>query len=220
MISGKVKVLGYTVNPLFAIGQAASICWGNADADKFIDIAEKCYCNRHYRVLEYADVTLELDGYSTKVIRELYTHVIGTSRLQESTRYVDCSNFNMIVPDTIGESSLTQNIFDNCVADICETYNNLIKLGVPKEDASYLLPLGHSTKVVIKINVRALLHLAELRMCTRALHEFRYLLQNIKAELYELGEEWETIASWLKPKCEVVGYCEEQYSCGNLNTRG
>ena len=97
---------------------------------------------------------------------------------------------------------------------IFQAYEDLVALGIPKEDASMLLPLGMHTKFVVKMNVRALLNMAQVRMCTRAYHEYRKLMNDIKAELSKLSPEWEEIASMMKPKCEITGYCEEHYTCG------
>jgi thymidylate synthase (FAD) len=74
--------------------------------------------------------------------------------------------------------------------------------------------------MVLKINARALFHMAELRLCTRAFWEFRELMEDIYQALLYLDDEfpdangWDWIAEQLKPKCEKVGYCTEKFCCG------
>jgi thymidylate synthase (FAD) len=93
-------------------------------------------------------------------------------------------------------------------------YEYIVKSGIPKEDASMVLPLGMKTKFVVKMNVRALLNMAQVRMCTRAYHEYRKLMNEIKETLSSISDEWKEIADMMQPKCEVVGYCTEKHSCG------
>ena len=56
-----------------------------------------------------------------------------------------------------------------------DAYARLVELGVPAEDARYLLPNAAETKIVVTMNVRELLHFFELRCCNRAQWEIRDL---------------------------------------------
>ena len=63
--------------------------------------------------------------------------------------------------------------------DIAEAVRALEALGVPREDNAMLLPLGMSTKIVCKHNLRNLLDMSRQRMCTRAYHEYRALFNDV-----------------------------------------
>lgn len=211
-----VKVIYYTPKPLELIGTVASECWSSNPSPR---IAKHCYKAGHLRTFEYADVILKLSGYSARVIRELYTHIIGTSKLQASTRYINYEDFGYFTPPKIGGNEEAQAVYDDFMSQVSETYGKLTELGIPKEDVANILPLDHNTTTVIKINARALFHLAELRLCSRAYHEFRRLVLDIRLELSKVGmiedgEGWEYIASKMVPKCVNSGYCNEAYSCG------
>ena len=52
-------------------------------------------------------------------------------------------------------------------------YGELEKLGVPAEDARYVLPNGCTTNITITMNARELRHFFELRCCNRAQWEIR-----------------------------------------------
>jgi thymidylate synthase (FAD) len=207
-----IKILDYTKNPLTRMGEVAGICTGKKGN---ANIGRKCLEANHGRVLEYVDVTLVLSDYSARVIRELYTHIVGVSRLQESTRYVDMSDFGVYLPDSIDNNEEAYQIYFETLAHISDSYRKLLELGIPKEDVANILPLAYHTKVVLKINLRALLHMFNERLCARAYKEFRGLMGDIKKALSELDDEWkEIIDKYAKPKCYVLGYCPEgEKSC-------
>lgn len=216
-----IKIIDITSNPISHIGKAAGLCWGanTEDLERNYKRGLDCLKSNHGRTFEYADVTLEISGYSARVIREVYTHCIGTSRLQESTRYVDCSDFDYYIPDTLKTTEQIE-VYTDIMSQIKNAYGKLLELKVPKEDVANILPLGMHTKIVIKINLRALLHMFELRTCTRAYKEYRLLMEEIRQVLSDYDEEWNTLMKdFAKTKCEIVGYCEETYCCGRYKKR-
>lgn len=217
-----IKIIRYDEKPITLIGQCVGNCYGSDTSDELKNYkrGKQCILDGHGRVLEYPSVIMEIDGYSIKVIREFYTHIIGTTRTQESTRYVNMKERGYFVPPKILDDPNAEYVYHTRMAMLFEAYENLVALGIPKEDASMILPLGMKTKLVVKMNVRALLNMAQVRMCTRAYHEYRKLMQEIKETLSGLSSEWEEIAQMMKPKCEVVGYCEEHHSCGRKPKRG
>lgn len=213
-----IKVLSCTKEPLSFIGQVASTCW-NSKPSK--DIAIKCLESNHGRVLEYPDVTIEIKDYSARMIRELYTHCIGVTRLQQSTRYVDYKNFNYYIPYTIKDNPNALSMYDSIMGDISTSYQNLYEMGIPKEDIANILPLGMTSTVVLKINLRAILHMFEERTCSRAYVEFREFMKEFKSVLIDLDEDWKyIIENYAKTKCEKVGFCKEAKSCDKFKAIG
>ena len=94
----KIQVLRFTENPLTTIGECARRCW-NSPPGREVEIAMECIASNHGRVLEFADLTIEISECSARVMREIYT-IVGTFGCK-STRYVDMSNFDYIVPKSI-----------------------------------------------------------------------------------------------------------------------
>jgi len=212
-----IKIIDITSNPLQRIGEVASACW-NSDP-KIIEqkkqIALDCFNSGHGRVLEYVDMTISIEGYSARMVRELYTHHIGVSRLQESTRYVDCKNFSYYIPESIKNNSEALQIYKDCMSTIRTCYGALQYNNISKQDIANILPLGMHTKVILKINLRALLHMAELRLCNRALKEYRDFMIEVYQKLVVVDEEWNYIMEhYYKAKCEILGFCNEKNSCG------
>ena len=208
-----IKVIDYTKNPLSLMGECASYCWDSIPSSQ---IGIDCIESNHGRVLEYADVTLQISGYSARVIREIYTHISGTSRLQASTRYIKYGKFDYIIPDSIDKNILAYETYTDVMFIIQKAYKKLEDLGIPKEDIANILPLGMESKMVLKINARAILHMVEVRECTRAYWEFRKFIKELKSVVGDLDSEWLKIISYAKVKCELLGYCNEKNSCGRV----
>lgn len=216
---GKVTILPETTkNPITLIGERAGICWGadisnaNANYKRGLDCIEA----GHGRTLEFPNIEMVLEGYSARVIREWYTHIGGApTRLQASTRYIDYSGFSCVEPKSISKNAEAQEIYDDALDYLRSAVVKLTDIGIPREDAAYLLPLGMETVVVDKRNVRNLIDMSRNRECTRALWEFRDLFHDICIALSNYSPEWRYIVdTQFMPKCEVLGYCPEKKSCG------
>lgn len=211
-----------TRNPLKLAGEFAGECWSAKTADSVKNYKRGLECLRsgHGKTLEYAQVFLILDGYSARVIRELYTHQSGMpSKLQASTRYIDYNDFDYITP-ALGEMSPAATLYNGTMQNIASAAQRLEKdYKIKREDAAMLLPLGMSTKVVYRTNLRALIDMAKVRMCSRAYWEFRQLMTDIAAALSKYSDEWRYLIeeeNILKPKCRHYGFCDESHSCGYM----
>lgn len=216
---GKITVLSETtIKPVTTIGERAGICWGAdvSDADKNYKRGLDCINAGHGRTLEYVNVELVIDGYSARVIREWYTHLGGSpTRLQASTRYINYSDFEYVTPKKILADAKAKSIYDSTMKSISEAGRKLEEMGIPREDSAMLLPLGMTTKIVDKRNLRNLIDMSRQRMCTRAYWEYRELFSDICNALEKLSDEWKYIIdTQMKPKCEILGYCPEKRSCG------
>lgn len=218
---GKITILPETTkNPITLIGKRAGVCWGTNIED---DAKNKkrglgCINDGHGRTLEFVNVEMVIDGYSARVIREWYTHIGGApTRLQASTRYIDYSNFEYITPKSVADTKGAAEIYSVAMADIASASEQLLKLGVPREDVANLLPLGMTTRIVDKRNLRNLIDMSRQRMCTRAYWEYRELFGDICKALSEYSDEWkEIVETQMMPKCEYLGYCPETHGCGRM----
>ena len=222
---GKILVQSYTAkSPISMIGEEAGICWGAdiSDVNKNYKRGLDCLRSGHMRTAEYPQVYIILDGYSARVIRELYTHIAGgPTRLQASTRYIDYKDFDYIIPPKIDGDAEKRSSYENSMWSISQNLQKLESLGAPKEDIANLLPLGMETKIVLRTNLRHLIDMSHQRLCSRAYWEFRQLMIDIMKALSEYSEEWAAIVDeFFKPKCEVCGFCEEKNTCHRKPTKG
>ena len=214
-----IQILEETTKyPLQKIGQMAGICWNSPidDKEKNIKRAKDCIISGHGRVLEYVDIELCISEVSARMIREWYTHIGGSpTRLQESTRYVNCAEFKYVVPPKIKADKDATDAYNEIMKSIQEGYKKLSELGIPREDAAMVLPLAMNTKIVDKRNLRNLIEMSHQRLCTRAYWEYREVMNQIKIALSEYSDEWKWICeNFFVPKCEVSGFCTEKKSCG------
>lgn len=208
-----------TKKPLTLMGRRAGVCWGAdiTDDEKNYKRGLDCIVSGHGRVMEYVNVEMIIDGYSARVIREWYTHLGGSpTRLQASTRYINYSNFGYVTPPKIADNKEALQRYDEMMENICKTCSYLEEVcGVPREDAALLLPLGMTTKIVDKRNLRNLVDMSHQRLCSRAYWEYRKMFSDICEALSEISDEWKYIVkNWFLPKCEVSGFCTEKKSCG------
>ena len=213
------------------IGYEAGVCWGAdvSDDAKNYKRGWECLTNQHGRTYEFPDVYMTIEGYSARCIREWYTHIgCLPTRLQASTRYINYGDFEAVVPTTIAERNEDAEIIEteayktyiDALDNIRISIKKLIDLGVPKEDANMLLPLGMTTKIVDKRNLRNLIDMSYQRECNRAYWEYRHLFSEIGLKLSHYSEEWKAIVdNFFVPKCEYLGYCPEKYSCGMMPKR-
>ena len=220
---GNIIILPETTKyPISLIGQRAGVCWGAdiEDADKNYKRGMDCILSNHGRTLEYVNVEMIIDGYSARVIREYYTHIGGSpSRLQASTRYIDYTKnngFDYVIPKSVQKHPTALVRYQTLMERINKVCIELeTEYGIPREDSAMCLPLGMTTKIVDKRNLRNLVDMSHQRLCNRAYWEYRKLFNNICTALREISHEWEWIVDNLFiPKCEVIGYCPEKKSCG------
>ncbi len=179
-------------NPITTIGKMVGICYGSDVSDDTKNYKRGLNCMKagHGRVMEFATCFMSIQGYSARVIRELYTHIGGApTRVQESTRYIDYSKFDFIIPPTILKDKYAEDAYVGIMLDIQDTAQYLITRGIPKEDVANILPLGMKTGISCHYNLRTLENMANQRFCTRAYWEYRQLMKDMRQALSEYSEE-------------------------------
>lgn len=219
---GTITILPETTkNPITLMGMRAGTCWNAniTDNEKNYKRGLDCIKSGHGRVMEFVNVEMIIDGYSAKVLREYYTHIGGSpSRLQASTRYIDYSKgngFDYVTPQSISKDEDVAATWHSVMRYVNTNIQHLINNGVPIEDATMLLPLAYSSKMVDKRNLRSLVDMSRVRTCSRAYHEYRKMFNDICNALREYSDEWKWIVdNFFHAKCDEVGYCTESKSCG------
>lgn len=224
---GTITILPETTkNPITLMGARAGVCWGAdvSNNEKNYKRGLDCIKSGHGRVMEYVNVEMIIDGYSAKVLREYYTHIGGSpTRLQASTRYINYSKgdgFSYITPDSIvkNEAKIAWDAWMHTINDAIKTL--IAEYNIPVEDATMLLPLAYSSKMVDRRNLRNFVDMSRQRMCSRAYWEYRELFKDICNALREYSDEWKWIVDNLfHAKCDEVGYCTESKSCGRKPKR-
>ena len=219
---GTVTIQSYTYpNPITMIGEESGVCCGAdiSSAEKNYRRGIDCLESEHGRTLEFPDVYMVISGYSARVMREWYTHIGGSpTRLQASTRYIDYEHgFDYYVPETVRDHEKARPVYEHMMRAIRNDLQFLDELGIPREDSANGLPLGMTTVVVCKHNLRNLVDMSHQRMCQRAYHEFQDLFHDVCQALRDYSPEWAYLVDhYFMPKCQYRGFCTERKSCGAM----
>lgn len=77
-------------------------------------------------------------------------------------------------------------IFSHSIEQSVNAYKELTNLGVPPEDARFVLPIGSKVNMVFTLNARMLMHVADMRAQADAQWEIRQMTGRVLNE----AEEW------------------------------
>lgn len=177
-----VELLYNTPDPERAIATAARLCYAPVGAAELMEtmseervrsVLSTIMGSGHFSTLEHASYTFAVDGVSRALTHQLVRHRIASFN-QQSQRYVKfAEDIPVVKPESIAADAHANALFDEAIAKAQDAYRALLGIGVPAEDARYLLPNAVESKIVITMNVRELLHFFELRCCNRAQWEIR-----------------------------------------------
>lgn len=151
------------------------------------ELITKVIRKRHHSVLEHAIATFRIKGGSRVFTHELVRHRF-ISPSQESQRYVcyadkpnrkKTKDFEVVLPGTIKSAKWDVNgttpaeEFEKAALVCYELYERMLDIGVPPEDARYILPNATVSEIVITANFRELRHFFCVRTNPRAHWEIR-----------------------------------------------
>ena len=191
-------------------------CESAQDNEKMLKLINRVISSGHYSTIEHIQVSFAISHISRACSHQLVRHR-HMSFSQKSQRYVkEKEQFEYIIPETIENNPELNSKFEDFMGKISDFYLELTQNGIPAEDARAVLPNAASTSMVASLNLREMIHLANLRLCTRAQKEIRILVKKMCDELIK-EEPW--LKEYLVPKCERLGYCDEDKSCGRKETR-
>ena len=202
-------------------------------------LVKKVLDSHHDSIAEHVYFTFAIEGISRACSHQLVRHRAGIVFSQQSQRYVEIKEDLKYLEQLYKEtksiddverleameklSKLVDKYFvkDNdkigaikyffCLMD----YLMAIQDGCKPEDARQLLPNATKTNITMSCNLRELIHICNLRLCSRAQTEIRELFKLIKAEVTEQDER---LGSLLVSQCESLGYCPEHQCCGKMKT--
>ncbi len=186
------------------------------DEEKMLKLISRVISSGHYSTIEHIQISFAISNVSRACTHQLVRHR-HMSFSQKSQRYVkEKGQFDYLTPPTIERNSELKEKYNDFMAKISEFYEELTEAGIPAEDARFILPNATSSSLVASLNLREMIHLANIRLCTRAQDEIRLLVRLMCKELVE-QEPW--LKPYLVPKCERLGYCDEDKSCGRMPTK-
>ena len=181
------------------------------DEEKMLKLIGRVISSGHYSTIEHIQVSFAISNVSRACTHQLVRHR-HMSFSQKSQRYVkEKGQFDYLIPPTIEKNPELREKFVDFMSEISAKYQEFVEAGIPAEDARAVLPNATATSMVASLNLREMIHLANLRLCTRAQYEIRTLVKMMCEELWA-AEPW--LKPYLVPKCESIGFCDEDKSCG------
>jgi len=148
-----------------------------------------CIKNGHYSIFEQVDFTVEIKT-SRAIAAQILRH--RSAVFQEfSQRYSNVTEFEPIEFRIQGKTNrqvgdekvdfpeLAEDI-DNHISKSVEIYNEMIKLGIAKECARFILPLNTQTTLYMKNNVRNWIFYFQQRCSSHCQKEHREVADEIK----------------------------------------
>lgn len=218
-----VQLLEYTPNPERMVAAAARLCYSPDDAHKLMEnmtqervekFIQKLESLGHGSVFEHINFTFSVSGISRVLSHQLVRHRIA-SYSQRSQRYNDESNPLVIIPPSILNCPEAIDEFDSIIMHIAQAYDRMVRFGIPKEDARYVLANASETKIVITMNARTLFNFFIHRCCLRAQWEIRALAYEM---LRLVKEAAPNVFRRAGAHC-TKGYCPEgNLTCGKVPT--
>lgn len=218
----KVTLIRFTPRPDEACAIAARTCTSfEIPEEADLDTLAKALESGHESLAEHASFTFAVDGISRACSHQLVRHRLA-SYAQQSQRYVDFNkDFECVVPGSIAtrEGPVTEDgrtaaeVYGDTLHAIHEATEALVRAGIPREDARYLLPNAMSTNIIVTMNGRELRHFCSLRCCNRAQWEIRKLAEEMRILAQSVAP---VIMKGTGPRCKQVGYCPEKRGCGKM----
>ncbi len=212
-----VKLLYYTENPDFIVSLAARQGWTSKGVDEVKceltkertkKLIRKLYKKGHLSPFEHANFTFLVEGISRVTSHQLVRHRIA-SYTQQSQRHVRVEREEFVVPDSIKGNEEALKTFNEAVQKTVKAYSKLISLGIPLEDARYIIPSAAKTRVFITMNARTLLNFFRLRLCSAAQWEIRKMAEKMLEEVKKVAP---LLFEHAGPPC-INGNCPEGKVC-------
>src|SRR6187401_3740270 len=175
--------------------------------EKQQSLVRKVMESGHGSTIEHVNFTFAISGVTRTLSHQLVRHRAGVAFDQQSQRYLNYKRPSYMVPGSLADAP--DEMRDRFTAEMDESlafYGEMLEAGIPGEDARFVMPNATRTNLIMTANLRALIHMSGLRLCTMAQWEIRRLFQLIRHEVFSVSP---FLGSFLAPKCVPLGYCDE-----------
>ena len=183
----KVTLVQHTPNPEEHIGLLAGICYGKTgeqSPEQCIKRATHCVTKGHLSTLRFAHATFLVEDIS-RICSHQFVRSKHLDFLQRSQRYCNEERMKMIIPNTIDDKYGDQ--ARAYVTAAVSLYDDLIELGIKKEDARFFLPQGIGTELLVVGNFQAWYDFIKLRSGKEVQWEIRAVAHEINRQLHSIA---------------------------------
>ena len=174
-----VTLITHTPNPEHVVADAARVCYNSHSTDD-ARLIRSLLRRGHLSPFEHVSFTFEIADVSRALLAQITRHRIASFSVQ-SQRYVKHDGFDYVVPLSIQAlGAERRERFRAQMAQIDEWYRGWLERGIPKEDARFVLPNAATTRMVVTMNARELMHFFGLRCAPDAQWEIRHLAMEMR----------------------------------------
>ncbi len=188
----KVELVNYTASPVEACGRAAGICYDREAKEDYGSFIKRIISYGHMDVIEHANFTFRIEGISRACSHQLVRHR-HSSFSQRSQRYVSEKESSYVLPslDNVVPEKRPEalSLMDEFIRKSYDVYTSLLKLGVKKEDARFVLTNAAETRLFWTTNARSLRHFFIMRLDVSAQWEIRKMAQLAFDEVIKVAKE-------------------------------
>lgn len=163
--------------------QVPTLNSGEIDYEKMINFIKPLMAEMHTSPLEHVSVTFSVEGMSRACLAQLTRH--RTFRFScQSQRYVDGNNFDFVLEDLDYIEDEAKRVqakekLKEAFLKEKEMYQELIDLGVKKEDARGVLGQSTTCNLVFTCDLNNLRNFLRQRMCSHAQREIREMAKQM-----------------------------------------
>jgi len=180
---------------------------GQVATEKQQDLIRRVIESGHGSTIEHIVFTFGISGVTRTLSHQLVRHRAGVAFDQQSQRYLNYKKPSYMVPGSLQDASPElREHFTSQMDESLAFYGEMLDAGIPGEDARFVMPNATRTNLIMTANLRSLIHMSGLRLCTMAQWEIRRLFQLIRHEVFSVSP---FLGSFLAPKCVPLGYCDE-----------
>ncbi|MEI6308155.1 MAG: FAD-dependent thymidylate synthase [bacterium] len=208
--------------------------WQGLSEERVKDIIARVLKNGHLSILEHASFTFAAIGLSRVCTHQLVRHRVA-SFAQQSQRHLpardrtacgsmsqntlpgaiqlgtSCGSMSRFVtPPSLRGHGQAQRLFREACSRTQDIYEQLLILGIPSEDARYVLPQASATRILFTMNARELHHFLRMRCCEKAQWEIRGLAWLVRERLLRVAPG---LFSESGPACFQADCPEHDYAC-------
>lgn len=203
----EIQLIAKTPNFLKTCWVAARTCYSadsplelwqeNKTEEEMLRLLDRIMTSKHLSVVEHSSMTFAVKNVSRTLLAQYSRHRIGVSLSVQSQRYVSEQSakipgglFSNVVPTTIQEMPGAYERYLASLKGIQQAYDDLLQMGVAKQDARFVLPGGICTNFVTTLNLRSFMDIYEKRVTTPgAQWEIREMMIRMR-DLLVAEEPW------------------------------
>jgi len=164
-------------------------------------------------ILPHMSFTFAIEGISRACSHQIVRHR-AASFSQQSQRYIQVKKLSnlVVIPPNLNDAAAVE--FEKIIDEVELAYLKLVDLGVPKEDARFVLPNATETSMIMTFDGKSLMHFFGLRLCNRAQWEVKALAEIMLEQVKKVEPELFRSAG---PYCVQRTSCPEgRFSCGKI----